>query len=161
MVINKLDIKIYTRKITMHPFFSDEAKSLITALLTVNPKQRLGSGPNGSLNVKSHLYFKGTNWEDIREKRISPPFIPKIKDQSIGSQVDLSNFDPMFTKENVLEPQSERKDKEIFGDNTGNDEFSTNTLNMNNKSKEFHSSGNNYDGFTYIKNNSLSLLDKE
>jgi serine/threonine protein kinase len=170
---DKLDLKIYTRPVTMHAFFSDDVKSLISQLLKVNPKERLGHGPKGSQNVKNHAYFKNVDWETVRSKKIAAPFIPKIIDNNekeLGGQYipDLSNFDPMFTKENVFEPQSEMKEKDYLtsgdeklnsGNQNGGDDLFTNSSRENNKSNREYSSGNNYDGFTYVKNKSLSLLD--
>jgi serine/threonine protein kinase len=170
---DKLDLKIYTRPVTMHAFFSDDVKSLISQLLKVNPKERLGHGPKGSQNVKNHAYFKNVDWETVRSKKIAAPFIPKIIDNNekeLGGQYipDLSNFDPMFTKENVFEPQSEMKEKDYLtsgdeklnsGNRNGGDDPFTNSSRENNKSNREYSSGNNYDGFTYVKNKSLSLLD--
>jgi serine/threonine protein kinase len=100
---NKLELENYTKKIYMQPYFSENAKSFIQNLLIVDPKNRLGSGPNGSQNVKSHPFFNNINWDDTLNKRIIPPYIPVIRDTT-----DLSNFDKMFTDENILEPNSEK-----------------------------------------------------
>jgi serum/glucocorticoid-regulated kinase 2 len=171
---DKLDIKLYTKPVTMHAFFSEDIKSLISQLLKVNPKDRLGYGKKGSQNVKNHPYFKNIDWEMVASKKISVPFIPKIienNDNKKGDQYipDLSNFDPMFTKENVFEPQSEMKEKDYLisgedkhnSDNLNGEDPFTNSSTENNKSNKVFSTGSNYDGFTYIKNSTLSLQDKE
>lgn len=171
---DKLDIKLYTKSITMHAFFSEDIKSLINQLLKVNPKERLGYGKKGSQNVKNHPYFKNIDWEVVASKKIPAPFIPKINENNEykkGDQYipDLSNFDPMFTKENVYEPQSEMKEKDYLfscdnrlnSDNLiGEDPFAD-SIRENNKSNKVFSTGSNYEGFTYIKNSTLSLPDKE
>lgn len=42
-----------------------------------NPKKRLGS--NGIHEIMEHSFFKGVNWDDVAEKKLKPPFIPKVK----------------------------------------------------------------------------------
>jgi serine/threonine protein kinase len=139
----KLDIKNYTKPITIHKFFSEEAKSLIIGLLTINPTARLGAGPKGSTRIKSHPFFKGTDWDAVYNKTLEPPFKPKISETN--DTVDLSNFDPIFTKENVFEPASEKRD------GICNNSESANMIDSSKPSMRDY----NYDGFTY-KNQSLS-----
>ena len=90
----KLNIRIYDQEVIYPSNLSKEAKSLIKQLLILNPNERLGSGPNGSENVKNHPYFKGINWKDAWQRKIKPPFIPKLKNDT-----DLKYFDTMFTDE--------------------------------------------------------------
>ena len=52
---------------------SPEAKKLINDFLT-EPKKRLGY--NGIEEIKNHIFFKGFNWEKIREMK--PPFVPEL-----------------------------------------------------------------------------------
>ena len=52
---------------------SPEAKKLINDFLT-EPKKRLGF--NGIEEIKNHIFFKGFNWEKIREMK--PPFVPEL-----------------------------------------------------------------------------------
>ena len=73
-----------------------EAKDLIQQLLVVNPNERLGQGPDGSQNIKNHPFFKGVNWKDAWDRKIKPPFIPKLKNDT-----DLRYFDTMFTDEPI------------------------------------------------------------
>ena len=139
---HKLELKNYTKTVQMYNFFTEEAKSLIQGFLVVNPAARLGAGPNGIQRIKSHPFFAEMDWDAVSRKQIEPPFQPKIKDNS--DTIDLSNFDPIFTKENVFEPASEKKE-----------------LSSHNESANFNDSSKpsvkdyNYDGFTY-KNQSLS-----
>ena len=82
------------KKIVLPNNFSEEAKDLITKLLNLDPKQRLGSGPNGFKNLKNHKYFENINWDDLENKKIKPPFVPNI-----DNSIDLKYFDKMFTDE--------------------------------------------------------------
>ncbi|KAJ1919306.1 Serine/threonine kinase [Mycoemilia scoparia] len=63
-------------------------------LLQRIPQKRLGAGPEDAEEIKRHPFFRGTNWDDILNKRVPPPFIPVIK-----SRTDTSNFDAEFTSE--------------------------------------------------------------
>jgi len=99
-----------------------EAKDLIQNLLIVDPIKRLGQGPDGSQNIKNHPFFKGVNWNDAWERKIKPPFIPKLK-----NDIDLKYFDTMFTDEPIDGPK--RK-------NTNRD-----------RDRE---PSNDYNGFTYV-----------
>lgn len=56
--------------------------------------QRLGSGPQGPREIRSHVFFKDVKWEDLLAKQVKAPFIPNIK-----SRADTSNFDQQFTSQ--------------------------------------------------------------
>ena len=99
----KLNIRIYDQEVIYPSNLSKEAKSLIKQLLILNPNERLGSGPNGSENVKNHPYFKGINWKDAWQKKLKPPFIPKLKNDT-----DLRYFDTMFTEEPINNPERKK-----------------------------------------------------
>jgi serine/threonine protein kinase len=68
---------ILFQEIPFPSHISPEAKDLISKLLDVNPKTRLGSGSNGSKNIKSHIFFKGIDWDLLEQKHIEPPFKPE------------------------------------------------------------------------------------
>ena len=46
--------------------------------------------------VKAHPFFLSINWEDLVNKRITPPFKPQITDDT-----DTRSFDSQFTDEGV------------------------------------------------------------
>ncbi|QIW99142.1 hypothetical protein AMS68_004660 [Peltaster fructicola] len=69
-----------------------DSVSILQKLLTREPEMRLGSGPTDAQEIMSHAFFRGVDWEDVYNKRVSPPFIPTIK-----GRADTSNFDSEFT----------------------------------------------------------------
>ncbi|XP_053202922.1 RAC serine/threonine-protein kinase-like [Panonychus citri] len=75
---------------------SVEAKSLLSGLLNKDPKQRLGGGPDDAKEIMVHPFFAGVNWQDVLEKKVSPPFKP-----AVTSDTDTRYFDSEFTGESV------------------------------------------------------------
>ena len=69
-----------------------DSVSILQKLLTREPELRLGSGPTDAQEIMSHAFFRNVNWEDVREKKVPPPFQPSIKNPT-----DTSNFDQEFT----------------------------------------------------------------
>ena len=57
---------------------SDHAKDLIQRLLTKDENERLGSNL-GAEDIKAHPWFAGVDWDGILNKRVKPPYIPKLK----------------------------------------------------------------------------------
>ncbi|XP_039066227.1 protein phosphatase 2C and cyclic nucleotide-binding/kinase domain-containing protein-like isoform X1 [Hibiscus syriacus] len=70
---NELDTfaKIAKGQFTLSQNLSPEAVDLITKLLEVDEKERLGS--HGSINVKNHPWFNGVDWEGIRDQSFPVP----------------------------------------------------------------------------------------
>ncbi|KAI5284605.1 serine/threonine protein kinase, AGC [Ascosphaera aggregata] len=65
------------------------AKNLISRLCTVDPKERLGHALQGGVKgVMEHEFFKGVNWDDLRDMRVTPPIIPHVEGED-----DTRNFD--------------------------------------------------------------------
>jgi serine/threonine protein kinase len=69
-----------------------DSVAILQKLLTREPELRLGSGPTDAQEVMSQPFFRDVNWDDVYQKRIRPPFMPKIT-----SATDTSNFDSEFT----------------------------------------------------------------
>jgi len=90
--INIMYKKIMENQITFPSTYSEKAQSLVRGLLEKDPNRRLGGGPDDAEEVKAHPIFYNINWHMLNKKQIKPPFKPKIE-----SEVDTSNFDPMFT----------------------------------------------------------------
>ncbi|XP_029328656.1 ribosomal protein S6 kinase alpha-4 isoform X2 [Mus caroli] len=72
------------------------AQDLLQRLLCKDPKKRLGAGPQGAQEVKSHPFFQGLDWVALAARKIPAPFRPQIR-----SELDVGNFAEEFTR---LEP---------------------------------------------------------
>ena len=82
-------------------FISQEARALISGLLTKDPTKRLGSLKGGA-ELREHPWFNGVNWQFVLEKKYEAPF-----GVTIGSDLGVDNFDKMFTSVNPdsIEPE--------------------------------------------------------
>jgi len=78
------------------PGLNATARSLLAGLLTKEPSKRLGSGVNGSQDVKNHEFFASISWADLEKKRLKPPFKPQV-----SSDLDTRYFDSEFTGQSV------------------------------------------------------------
>eukprot|EP01133_Synstelium_polycarpum_P013073 gene13073-15377_t len=83
---SKLHEMILNSKVKFPKYISPSARSIITLLLTKDPKKRLGC--DGAQRIKSHVFFKSIQWHKLEMREVEPPFIPNTK----GIE-DISNFD--------------------------------------------------------------------
>ena len=87
---------------------SREAEDLINKMIN-NPDERLGK--NGIEEIKSHPFFKGVDWDNIRNTKA--PFIPDIK-----NDYDTKYFEHFEIEEPFYPPPKrfkKRKDIEFLG----------------------------------------------
>ncbi|KAK3591279.1 hypothetical protein CHS0354_004327 [Potamilus streckersoni] len=78
-------------------WLSKEAVSILKGFMTKNPAKRLGcvKAHGAEKAILNHPFFhEKIDWEALEQKRVKPPFKPKIK-----SKTDTSNFDKDFTAE--------------------------------------------------------------
>ena len=104
---------------------SKEAEDLIYKMIN-NSDKRLGK--NGIEEIKFHPFFKGLDWDNIRN--IKAPFIPDIK-----NDYDTKYFEPFAVEEPFYPPEKKfkkRKDIEFLGYTYKND----NDENQNNYENE-------------------------
>ncbi|XP_044266053.1 protein kinase C-like [Tribolium madens] len=85
-------------------WLSKEGVNVLKGFMTKNPNKRLGcvASQGGEAAIKVHPFFKEIDWTALEQKKVKPPFKPRIK-----SKKDALNFDAEFTKEEpVLSPVS-------------------------------------------------------
>lgn len=87
--------RILNGKLTLPIYVTRDAQDMIKKLLRRPVARRLGTH-EGAVEIKTHCFFKGTNWEDVLNKSLKPPFIPHVR-----SNEDVSNFDERFTSKVV------------------------------------------------------------
>lgn len=69
---------------------SEQAISLVTALIETNPERRLGCGPGGITEVCTHPFFKGIEWEALANGETPMDVQNDLPAAELG---DLRNFD--------------------------------------------------------------------
>lgn len=86
---------------------SSIAIDLIMRLLTENKDLRLINAEE----IKTHLFFKDINWNDIEEKRVQVPYIPKNLNKVL-------NFDDRFVnnKAEIIKLTKIRRKQSCFGE---------------------------------------------
>lgn len=75
---------------------SASCRALLAGLLTKEPANRLGAGPDDAHEIMNHPFFASVNWADLVAKKIPPPFKPQVE-----SETDTRYFDSEFTGESV------------------------------------------------------------
>ncbi|KDP21625.1 hypothetical protein JCGZ_03296 [Jatropha curcas] len=94
----KIQLKIIKDKIKLPAFLSSEAHSLLKGLLQKDATKRLGSGPGGSEEIKSHKWFKSIHWKKLEAREIKPSFLPEVAGKHC-----VANFDECWTNMSVLD----------------------------------------------------------
>uniref|UniRef100_A0A674CYZ8 Protein kinase C n=1 Tax=Salmo trutta TaxID=8032 RepID=A0A674CYZ8_SALTR len=92
-------------------WLSKEAVSILRAFMTKAPAQRLGCVLSQGCDeaIKKHSFFKDIDWTLLEQRRLKPPFKPRIK-----TKRDVNNFDQDFTREDpVLTPTDEAVIRQI------------------------------------------------
>ena len=140
-VINKVLGKIW--EVPEEIKLSKEALDFMKRMMS-DPNKRLGK--NGSEEIKSHPFFKGVDWDNIRNN-MKPPFIPDIE-----NDYDTKYFETFEEEEPFYPPKrliKKRKDMEWLGFTyKGNNEEEINKVkqiaeNINNIEEENKNNNNN------------------
>jgi p70 ribosomal S6 kinase len=63
-------------KLNLPAYLTPDARDLIRRLMKRQVSQRLGSGPQDGLEIRSHPFFKNVNWDDVFARRLDPPIKP-------------------------------------------------------------------------------------
>ncbi|ORZ15160.1 kinase-like domain-containing protein [Absidia repens] len=80
--------KIVRCKPTYPDHFSEEAKDLLSHLLTTDLTRRYGNLKRGYMDLVDHPWFASVDFTVVANRRATPPFVPTIKNSG-----DTSNFD--------------------------------------------------------------------
>ena len=78
----KLFNSIKSEQVKFPKYLSKEAVSLLEGFFIKDPDKRLGSGEFGVDMIKKHPFFKNIDWDAIFNKKINPPFKPRIKNEA-------------------------------------------------------------------------------
>mmetsp|Transcript_20045 Transcript_20045/g.22399 ORF Transcript_20045/g.22399 Transcript_20045/m.22399 type:complete len:745 (-) Transcript_20045:177-2411(-) len=93
-------------------FFTEDAKYLISKLLTRSPSKRIGSLSGGEQEIYDADFFKGIQFEKLKRKAVKAPWKPSLK-----NPLDTSNFENwnhLEDKTKVNNPPISSKHNAIF-----------------------------------------------
>ena len=105
-ILNSQDYLLFPSEIKL----SKEAKDLIKQMINDSDK-RLGK--KGAGEIKSHPFFKGIDWENIRTT-MKPPFIPKL-DNDYDTKYFEENFEEIEPFYPPIKKRPKRKQGEYIG----------------------------------------------
>ena len=93
-------------------FVSNEAATLLRALLERDPKKRLGGGPKDAQEIKEHPYFKDVDWNQVYNKKLKPPTFINY----INKTIHYYHKPRLFANEDLLNKSSDKQDpNKLFG----------------------------------------------
>ncbi|XP_022341516.1 G protein-coupled receptor kinase 5-like [Crassostrea virginica] len=72
--------------------FSEDCQEVCKKLLNKDPKSRLGCGPYGAKDVKSHPFFKTINFKRLQAGMCNPPFEPDKRAVYCKDVLDIEQF---------------------------------------------------------------------
>jgi serine/threonine protein kinase len=125
---NKLFDSISNIKIKFPSFLSKEATSLLKKLLVRN--NRLGQ--NGVDEIKMHPFFSEIQWDAIENKKIRPPFIPRLKSDSDTKYID-SEFLSDLAYDSYQQGDSVNSKDDMFKDFSYNNKIFHSAENVHHK----------------------------
>merc|ERR1712008_164506 len=73
--------KILKGTVTFPSKFSPQMRAVIKALLSKDPTRRLGCMNDGTEGVMKHRFYQGFDWDGLLEKKIDPPYVPKLPEK--------------------------------------------------------------------------------
>ncbi|XP_043724496.1 3-phosphoinositide-dependent protein kinase 2-like isoform X1 [Telopea speciosissima] len=82
--------RIIARDIRFPDYFSVEAKDLIDRLMDINPSKRPGAGSDGYAALKMHPFFRGIDWENLRNQ--TPPKLALESNTAEADDVQESSW---------------------------------------------------------------------
>jgi len=80
------------QKIQMQSYWHKDTHSIIRGLTAKTPSERFRIG-----EIKTHLFFKSINWQQLADRKTAPPYVPPTP----RGELDVSNFDESYTTKPV------------------------------------------------------------
>lgn len=80
--------KILAGKLEWPQHMEAGPKDLVKRLLVQDRTKRLGNMKAGAEDIKKHRWFKPVDWEDVYQRQLKPPIVPKMNFEG-----DTRNFD--------------------------------------------------------------------
>ena len=85
--------------------------ALCRKLLVTDRTKRIGNLRNGAEDVKTHKWCNGIDWEDVFNRKLRPPLVPRVRYDG-----DTANFDE-YSKEEIQKAEKiSEKETKLFED---------------------------------------------
>ncbi len=107
---SEIPSRVLAGRINWPRSIDEPTKAFIKKLLTQNADKRLGSGRNGSREVKEQPFFSSIKWDEVYARKLKPPIVPAI--QHAG---DTKCFDE-YKEDWRSAPFASDKEMELFDD---------------------------------------------
>ncbi|XP_072514440.1 G protein-coupled receptor kinase 5 [Salminus brasiliensis] len=88
----ELEMRVLESDVRYNEKFDMATKAICRALLTKNPKERLGSNLDGAAAVKAHAFFKDINFRRLEAGMLDPPFVPDPRAVYCQDVLDIEQF---------------------------------------------------------------------
>lgn len=113
----KLYEKILTQELVLPRYMSSALSSLLKGLLRKDPTLRLGS-IFGIREIKEHPWLEGVNWDNVRNKKIQPPFRPNSSRSNFENDGKMNESHlTVFNNFKSFNPKNDSEFREFFYEN--------------------------------------------
>lgn len=76
--------------------FSPSCRSFLRGLLHPIESKRLGSGPDGVIEIKKHEWLHNFDWNGYLTHTLSPPFVPVVDEKKANCDTAAQDFDDVL-----------------------------------------------------------------
>jgi len=104
----KLFERIKRGELNYPSYVTPEAKSLLQGIIYRDPNRRLGGGPRGGEEIKTHAFFSGVDWTAVYNRELTPPFVPQLRDDG-----DVKYFDKEFINLPAVNSEAREDGREV------------------------------------------------
>ncbi|PGH02428.1 AGC/PKA protein kinase [Polytolypa hystricis UAMH7299] len=80
--------QIVEGRLRFPPNMPSAAREIVTALCKTNASERLGYISGGTRRIKEHPFFEGIDWDDLYNRKMKGPIIPRV-----DHPADAGNFE--------------------------------------------------------------------
>lgn len=108
--------QIVEGRLRFPPNMPSDARDIVTALCKTNPSERLGHISGGSQRVKNHPFFAEINWDDLYNRRMKGPIIPRVDHPADSGNFEEYPEPPDESKMSVYTEDMKEKYEPLFAD---------------------------------------------
>ena len=80
--------------------------ALCRKLLVADRTKRIGNLLNGAEDVKTHKWFNGMDWEEVFNRKLRPPLVPRVRYDGNTANFDDYSKEEIRKADNVTEREA-------------------------------------------------------